>query len=177
MDKYNVTSGFGLVVLMVLAWGLSSDRRRINWRVLLWGIVFQLAFALFVFWVPTGRRLFLALNDLVVIVLSSASAGVAFVFGRLALPPGSTSATGETSLGFILAFQALPSIVFFSALMAVLYYLGIMQRLIRGFAFVFTTCMRLSGAESLSAASNIFVGVESALTIRPYLVINNFLDY
>jgi CNT family concentrative nucleoside transporter len=169
MNGYNLVSGCGLVLLMVLAWVLSANRRLINWRVILWGLLLQLLFALFVFLVPAGRRLFVAVNDLVVVVLESASAGSTFVFGRLAIPPGGTTAAGEPSLGFILAFQALPTIIFFSALMAMLYYAGVMQRLIRGFAFVFTTCMRLSGAESLSAASNIFVGIESALTIRPYL--------
>ena len=169
MDWYNLVSGIGLVLCMGLAWLFSTNRRLINWRLILWSLTFQLLFALFVFLVPAGSRMFLAVNDLVVVMLDSATAGAKFVFGRLALPPGSTNAAGETSLGFILAFQALPTIIFFSALMAMLYYLGIMQLVIRGFAFVFTTCMRLSGAESLSAASNIFVGIESTLTIRPYL--------
>jgi CNT family concentrative nucleoside transporter len=76
---------------------------------------------------------------------------------------------GETSLGFILAFQALPTIVFFSALMSILYFCGILPLIVRGFARVFARLMRVSGAESLCAASNIFVGVESALTVKPYL--------
>lgn len=169
MDRYNLVSGCGLVLLMGMAWGLSANRRLINWRVIGWGLTLQLGFALFIFLVPAGHRVFLAVNDAVVVILQAAAAGSTFVFGRLALPPGSTNAIGEPSLGFILAFQALPTIIFFSALMAMLYYLGVMQLLIRGFARVFTHCMRLSGAESLSAASNIFVGIESVLTIRPYL--------
>jgi CNT family concentrative nucleoside transporter len=87
----------------------------------------------------------------------------------LALPPGTTSDTGETSLGFFLAFQAFPTVVFFAALMGVLYFLRIMPLFIRGFAYVFTKLMRISGAESLCVSSNIFVGIESALTIRPHL--------
>jgi CNT family concentrative nucleoside transporter len=164
MDWYNLISGVGLVLCMVLAWLCSTNRRLINWRLLVWGLALQLLFALFIFLVPAGSRVFLAVNDLVVVILDSATAGAKFVFGRLALPPGN-----EASLGFILAFQALPTIIFFSALMAILYYLGVMQLIIRGFACIFTTCMRLSGAESLSASSNIFVGIESTLTIRPYL--------
>ena len=169
MDGYNLVSGCGLLLLMVIAWSVSTHRRLINWRLIFWGLALQLGVAFIVFLLPAGQRVFLVLNDLVVRILESASAGSLFVFGRLAVPPGGTTPAGEPSLGFILAFQALPTIVFFSALMAILYYVGVMQWFIRGFAFVFTTCMRLSGAESLSAASNIFVGVESALTIRPYL--------
>jgi len=105
------------------------------------------------------------LNDIVVSVLGAASAGAEFLFGRLALPPGTQNDAGGESLGFFLAFQALPTIIFFSALMSVLYYFNIMQRVIKGFSYVFTRSMRISGEESLSAASNIFVGVESALYI------------
>ncbi len=169
MTWYNLVSFAGIFVLMGLAWLCSTQRRRINWRVVLWGTGLQLLFALFIFRVPIGARLFLFLNDLVVKALDSASAGTRFLFGRLALPPGTADATGETSLGFFLAFQALPTIVFFAALVGALYYLGIMPLLVRAFATVFTRLMRISGAESLCTASNIFVGIESALTIRPYL--------
>ncbi|MBC7187084.1 MAG: nucleoside transporter [Calditrichaeota bacterium] len=169
MSPYNLVSFCGIFVLMGVAWLLSTQRRRINWRVVLWGTGLQLLFALFIFRVPVGAKLFLLINDVVVKVLDSASAGTRFLFGRLALPPGTTDAAGETSLGFFLAFQALPTIVFFAALVGALYYLGVMPWLIRGFASLFTRLMRISGAESLCAASNIFVGIESALTVRPYL--------
>jgi len=105
----------------------------------------------------------------VVVVLNSASAGTKFLFGRLALPPGTTNEAGETSLGYILAFQALPTIIFFAALVGALYYLKVMPLFIRGFAYIFTKLMRISGAESLCASSNIFVGVESALIVKPHL--------
>ncbi|GAI05965.1 unnamed protein product, partial [marine sediment metagenome] len=108
-------------------------------------------------------------NKIVLIVLDSATAGTKFLFGRLALPPGATNEAGETSLGFFLAFQALPTIMFFAALIGALYYLRIMPLLIRGFAFVFTRLMRISGAESLCTSSNIFVGIESALVVKPHL--------
>ncbi|MCP4722846.1 MAG: nucleoside transporter, partial [Desulfobacteraceae bacterium] len=98
------------------------------------------------------------------IVLGTASEGAKFVFGSLALPPGV-----QGSFGFILAFQAFPTIIFFSALVSVLYYYRVLPFIIRQFARLFTRVMRISGAESLCVASNIFVGVESAFTIRPYI--------
>lgn len=126
-------------------------------------------FAFFIFVFPVGSKIFLFLNDAVVKILNSSTAGAEFVFGRLALPPGGANEAGEKSLGFILAFQSFPTIIFFSALIAILYYFNIMQWVLKGFAYVFTKLMRLSGAESLCASSNIFVGIESALTIRPHL--------
>jgi CNT family concentrative nucleoside transporter len=169
MDIYNLVSFFGIFVLAGVAWLLSSNRKVINWRVVLWGIGLQLFFAIFIFWVPVGTKFFLFVNKIVLIVLDSATAGTKFLFGRLALPPGATNEAGETSLGFFLAFQALPTIMFFAALIGALYYLRIMPLLIRGFAYVFTRLMRISGAESLCTSSNIFVGIESALVVRPHL--------
>lgn len=169
MDSYNLVSFVGMFVLMGVAWVLSADRWRLNWRVIGWGIGLQLLVASFIFIVPAGTRVFLVVNDGVVKVLDSAGAGSRFVFGRLALGPGQVDENGVESLGFILAFQAFPTIIFFSALIAILYYVGIMPRLIKAFAWVFTRLMRISGAESLATASNIFVGVESNLTIRPHL--------
>jgi len=169
MNFYNLVSFSGIFVLLAFAWLLSAHKKVINWHVIGWGIGLQFLFALFIFVVPVGAKVFLVINDLVVKVLESATAGTKFLFGRLALPPGTTNEQGETSLGFFLAFQALPTIVFFASLMSVLYYLNIMPWLIRGFAYIFSKLMRISGAESLCTASNIFVGIESALTIRPHL--------
>lgn len=169
MSIYNLVSFAGIFVLLGFAWLLSADRRNMNRRVILWGIVLQLAIAVFIFLVPVGSKVFLWVNDAVIKVLNSASAGAKFVFGRLALGPGEVNDAGEESLGSILAFQAFPTIIFFSALISILYYFNIMQKIIRGFAYVFTKLMRVSGAESLVAASNIFVGIESNLTVRPYL--------
>src|SRR4030066_260560 len=169
MDIYNLVSFAGIFVLLGFAWLLSNDRKNMNFRVIVWGIVLQLLIASFIFVVPTGANVFRVVNDGVVKVLDSASAGAELVFGRLALPPGQTNEAGEESLGFFLAFQAFPTIIFFSALIAILYYSGIMPLVIRGFAFVFTRLMRISGVESLVAASNIFVGIESTLTVKPYL--------
>lgn len=169
MEMYNLVSFCGLVLLLVFAWLCSSNKKSMNWRVVFWGTGLQIGFAAFIFLVPAGSKLFLVINDLVIQVLSSARAGTEFVFGRLAVQPGTEGANGETSLGFILAFQGLATIIFFASLMGILYFLRIMPLLIQGFAWIFTRLMRISGAESLCAASNIFVGAESALTIRPYL--------
>ena len=169
MGVHNFISLLGIFVLMGLAWVFSTNRKIVNRHVIVGGLGFQLLFAVFLFLVPAGTRVFLFINDVVVAILDSAAAGSIFVFGRLALPPGTTSATGETSLGFFLAFQAFPMIIFFSALMSIFYYFGVMPLIVRGFAYVFAKLMKISGAESLSAASNIFVGIESALTIKPHL--------
>jgi concentrative nucleoside transporter, CNT family len=169
MDIYNLVSFVGIFVFMALAWVLSAQRRNVNWRVIGWGVALQLVVALFIFVVPAGAKVFLAVNDAVVKVIESAGAGARFVFGPLALGPGQTGDNGAESFGFILAFQGFPTIIFFSALIAILYHLRVMPLLIKAFAWVFTKLMRISGAESLVAASNIFVGVESMLTAKPYL--------
>ena len=169
MNIYNLVSFAGIFVLLAVAWTLSADRRNMNWRVIGWAVALQLLVALLIFVVPAGARVFLVVNDVVIKILESAGEGARFVFGPLALGPGQVSDSGEESLGFILAFQAFPTIIFFSALIAILYYARIMPLLIKAFAWVFTRLMRISGAESLVAASNIFVGVESMLTVKPYL--------
>ncbi len=169
MDIYNLVSFAGIFVLIGVAWVLSAERRNMNFRLIAWGVALQLAVASFIFMVPAGARVFLVVNDVVVSVIDSAGAGARFVFGRLALGPGQTGDDGAESLGFILAFQGFPTIIFFSALIAILYYLRVMPLLVKAFARVFTRLMRISGAESLVAASNIFVGVESMLTVKPHL--------
>ncbi len=166
---YNLVSFSGIFILMFIAWLFSAHKRVINWRVILWGTLLQLIFAFFIFVIPVGSHIFLFINDAVVKILDSASAGTKFLFGRLALPPGMKNEAGEESLGFILAFQALPTIIFFASLMALLYYAGIMPRLIKFFSRIFTKLMRISGAESLSVSSNIFVGVEANMTVLPHL--------
>ena len=166
---YNLVSFLGIFILMAFAWAVSANRKVVNWRVILWGVALQMLFALFIFVVPAGSKVFLFINTVVVKVLDSAMTGTRFLFGRLALAPGTQNEFGEGSLGFILAFQALPTIVFFASLMGLLYYIGFMPKLIGLFSRLFTRLMRISGAESLCAASNIFVGIESSTTIRPYL--------
>jgi CNT family concentrative nucleoside transporter len=169
MTAYNLVSFAGIFVLAGFAWLLSAHRRVVNWRVVGWGIGLQLLIGGFIFRVPAGTKFFLFINDAVVRILDSATAGTRFLFGRLALPPGATNEAGETSLGYFLAFQALPTIIFFAAVIAALYHLRVMPFLVRLFARVFTKLMRISGAESLCVSSEIFVGVESSLVVRPHL--------
>ena len=166
---YNIVSAAGMFVLMALAWAMSGFRRPIPWRVILWGLGIQFVIAFLLFAIPAGRAAFVRLNNIVFAVMSCAGEGSRFLFGRLAIPPGAHGAGGEESLGFFLVFQALPTIVFFAALMGALYYVGFMPWLVRQFARVFARLMRVSGAEALVAASNIFVGIESATAIRPYI--------
>jgi CNT family concentrative nucleoside transporter len=169
MDIYNLVSFCGIFVLLGFTWLLSNNKKNMNWRVIFWGTTLQIIFAAFIFLVPQGTKLFLFVNDAVIKILDTSTAGANFVFGRLALAPGQTNQQGETSLGFILAFQGFPTIIFFSALISILYYFNIMNYVIKGFAYIFTGLMRVSGAESLVTASNIFAGVESNLTVKPYI--------
>ncbi len=155
---------FGFFVFVFLAWLLSNNRRRVNWRTIAWGLGLQLLIGLLVFRLPGSRQLFLKLNDGVMALLEVSKAGTNFLLGPLAAGPGEPG-----SVGFILAFQALPIAIFFSALSAALYHLGILQFIVRAFAKLFHRTMQISGAESLTGAANIFVGVESALVVRPYL--------
>jgi CNT family concentrative nucleoside transporter len=169
MTAYNLVSFAGIFVLAGVAWLFSSDRKVVNARVLFWGIGLQLLVAFFIFVVPAGTTVFLWANDAVTAVLGTATAGTKFVFGRLALAPGATNEAGETSLGYFLAFQGLPTIIFFAALLGALYYLRVMPFFVRLFARLFSRSMKVSGAEALSVSANIFVGVESALVVRPHL--------
>jgi CNT family concentrative nucleoside transporter len=159
---YNLVSLCGIFILMLFAWVLSPNRRMINWRVIVWGSVIQLVFAFIIFRVPAGTTVFMVINSALTSLLDVSTQGARFVFGKLAHD------TPE-SLGFIPAFHVFPVIIFFSSLMAILYYLGLMPRLIRVFAKIFTKLMGVSGAEALCTSSNIFVGIESATTVRPYL--------
>lgn len=169
MSGYNLISLLGIFGLMSVAWIFSKNKRHINWRAVFWGAGLQLLFALFIFHLPFGSFLFNWVNEMVIKVLSFANAGMYFVFGPLAVSPGASGPAGEKSLGFILAFQALPAVIFFSSLMAILYHIGLMQKVVKAFAYIFTRLMKISGAEALCASSNIVVGIESAFTVRPYL--------
>jgi CNT family concentrative nucleoside transporter len=151
----------GLFVILGAAYALSLNRRAISWRVLAWGLGLQMSLALLVLRTPFSR-VFQVVGNGVNSVMRSAEEGSIFVFGDLAKPGG--------TLGVVFAFQILPLIVFVSSLFAVLYYLGIMQWLVRGIAIVMQRAMGASGAESLNTAANIFMGqAEAPLTIRPYL--------
>ncbi len=157
-----LTGLIGLAAIIGVGVLFSRDRRRIRWQVIGWGLGLQVAFAIFVLRVPAGRVLFRRLGELVTAVLHYSYAGSAFVFGELGKP--------DSSLGVIFAFQILPAIIFVSALFAIMYYLGIMQVIVRAFAVVMSRVMGASGAESLNVAASIFMGqTEAPLTIRPFL--------
>lgn len=164
MDIYNVVSFVGLFILIGVGWALSAHRRVFNLRCVLWGTVAQLAFGAAIFLVPAGSRMFLKLSDVFVKIMGAARAGAEFCFGPLAIPPGEPG-----SIGFILVTQAFPTIIFFAALMQVLYFVKIMPFFIRLFARFFTKVMGVSGAEALCTSANIFVGIESNTTVLPYL--------
>ena len=152
----------GLAAIVAIGVALSRQRRAISWRVVAWGLGLQLAFAIFVLRVPFGQRLFRALGDVVTRILSFSYAGSEFVFGEIGKQ--------HSSLGVVFAFQVLPAIIFVSALFAMMYYLGVMQVVVRAFAVVMNKLMRASGAESLNVAASIFMGqTEAPLTIRPFL--------
>ena len=152
----------GLAAILAIGVALSRDRRAISRRVVAWGLGLQVAFAVFVLRVPLGQRLFRTLGDVVTRILSFSYAGSEFVFGEIGRQ--------HSSLGVVFAFQVLPAIIFVSALFAIMYYLGIMQVVVRAFAVVMNKLMRASGAESLNVAASVFMGqTEAPLTIRPFL--------
>jgi CNT family concentrative nucleoside transporter len=158
-------------MLAILALARLSGLRRgpIKWPPVAWGLGLMLGMACLVFLVPAGRQGLLWLNDVVMALLAYSRSGVLFLFGPLGLGPGQTGPAGEQSIGFILALQYLPTIVFFMAASALLYQAGILQRIVSFFARVFARLLGTSGAESLGVASTIFVGIETAGMIRPYL--------
>lgn len=159
----NIVRGFiGILFVLVFCWIFSTNRKAIDWKLVATGILLQITFALLVLKVPFVGRIFQSVVNGFVAILNFTKAGTEFLFGSLYAP-------GE-SWGVIFAFQILPIIIFFSAVTSLLYYLGILQRIVYGFAWVMSKTMRLSGAESLAAAGNIFLGqTEAPLLVKPYL--------
>src|SRR5437660_11794691 len=157
-----LTGVLGIAFILGLGFALSRNRRAISRRVVAWGLGLQLAFAIFVLRVPFGQTLFAALGEVVKKILSFSYVGSEFVFGEIGKQ--------HSSLGIIFAFQVLPAIIFVSALFAILYYLGVMQLVVKAFAVAMNRVMGASGAESLNVAASIFMGqTEAPLTIRPFL--------
>ena len=166
----------GLLAMLLLAWALSVNRSRIPWRVVIWGLGLQLVFAVFILKTPVGAAIFAGLNDVVLALLAFTNDGASFLFGNLVNPtvpvadPGTGAVEYMAQTGANFAFSVLPTIIFFSSLMTVLYHLGIMQAAVKGMAWVMMRTMRTSGAETLSAAGNIFVGqTEAPLLIKPFI--------
>ncbi|MCH8012490.1 MAG: NupC/NupG family nucleoside CNT transporter [Candidatus Marinimicrobia bacterium] len=160
-----LTGFLGIFAILGIAYLMSNNRKEINLRIVYWGLGLQWFFAIFILATPIGKPLFLFFDRAIRKLLQFSDEGAKFVFNNLALGPQS-----ENSLGFFFAFQVLPTIIFFSALMAILYYFGIMQLLVKGIAKGMQKTMGTSGSETLSCSSNIFVGqTEAPLVVRPFL--------
>ena len=166
--SYRLIACIGFLTISFLA-PCTGKRNRPNWTTIGGSAALAWGLGILSFWFPGSRWFWSTLNDMVVAVLTASQKGTVFLLGPLALGPGQTLPDGTVSIGFILAAQALPAVVFFAALMAGLYYLGVMQAIVGLFARLFYRTMGLSGAESLSGAANIFVGIEAGLIVRPYL--------
>jgi concentrative nucleoside transporter, CNT family len=195
MSWLNFVSFFGIFALCLIAWIGSENRRSMPWKVLLWGIALQLVLGLLVFQFPLTRKVITLISANFNAIINATEAGSRFVFGDVLVPngdaapgpvmagrwiartitPGYVAVAGDRlapeniSLGYILAFRTLPLVVFFSSLMSLLYHWRVIQPIVGVFAKLFRWTMGLSGAEALSGAANIFVGIESTLVIRPFL--------
>ena len=195
MTWLNLLSFVGIFAFCGIAWLGSENRRIIPWKVIIWGIGLQLVLGLLVFSFPGTRTFIQVLSDGVNAILDATETGARFIFGSLLVPepnrvpgpilagrwiaravtPAYVPVAGDRlspdslNLGYVFAFRALPSVIFFSALMSLFYYLRLIQPIVNIFAKLFRRTMGLSGAEALSGATNIFVGIESALVVRPFL--------
>lgn len=192
----NILSALGLAGLCLVAWLGSEDRRIVSWNTILWGIGLQLVVGGIVFGI--GSNVVVWINDLLNVLLDASEAGARFLFGGDMSPfvpdpgrspgpgvagrwlvrtfgdpyvavPGDRLGPDNLNPGFILAFRSLPQVIFFSGLVSLLYRLRIIQPIVKVFAKVFRRTLRTSGAESLAGAANIFVGIESAIAIKPFL--------
>ena len=160
MDRF--TGVLGILAVLLAAYLGSTDRKRIRWRTVAWGLGLQLLFAFIVLRLSYGAQALQWAGEVVKSILASTYAGTKVLFGPLGIPTG--------SLGSIFVFQVLPTIIFISALFAVLYHIGLMQIVIRCMAWLMLKTMRISGAESMNVAASIFMGqTEAPLTIRPFL--------
>ncbi|CAN5898582.1 NupC/NupG family nucleoside CNT transporter [soil metagenome] len=174
----------GLAVFVLLAWLMSVNRRAVRWRIVAWGMGLQLVFAALILLTYPGEWVFAQLNEVFTALIGYTVEGARFIFGNLVynnvpIGPGGTGfapmepvgpTTGWANTGAFFAFNVLPTIIFFSSLMTLLYYIGVMQFIVRGFAWLMVRTMGTSGSESLSAAGNIFVGqTEAPLLVKPFI--------
>ncbi len=155
----------GMAVLILITWLFSTDRKAISWRVVITGLLIQVLLAVSILYVPFIRIIFEYTGKIFVKILDFTGEGTTFLFGSL---------TDASRFGTIFAIQILPTIIFFSALTSLLFYWGIIQVIVYGLAWMMTKALRLSGAESLSVAGNIFLGqTESPLMIKEYIPFMN----
>ena len=157
-----ILSILGIPALIAVAYLISTNRRAVSWKTVGGGVLIQITFAFIVLSTAPGKAFFSVLSKVITKILGFTMEGSRFLFGPLV--------ENTESFGFIFAFQVLPTIIYFSALMSVLYHLGIMQKLVQGMAWVMNKLMGVSGAESLSVAANVFIGqTEAPLVVRPYI--------
>lgn len=172
----DILFGFlGLAVLIAIAFIFSNNKKSVNWRQVSIGILMQLVFAVFVILTPWGAETFNFIGNIFVKIISFTNEGSKFVFGALS----NQGVFGESfpdqikpaaDYGFLFAFQVLPTIIFFASLMSVLYHLGLMQKIVQGMAWVMAKFLKISGAESISVAANVFIGqTEAPLVVKPYV--------
>lgn len=174
----------GLGAFVLIGFGLSLNRRAIRWRIVAWGVGLQATFAVIILWTVPGRAFFSGANDLFVALLGYTVEGARFIFGNLVYDNVPVGPVGEgfapmqpleatemwANTGGYFAFNVLPTIIFVSSLMTLLYHLGVMQLFVKGFAWIMQRTMGTSGAETLSAAGNIFVGqTEAPLLVKPFV--------
>lgn len=158
----NFVSVGGLLLMLLTAWALSANRRAIDFRLVIWGLGLQFAFAVFILKTSPGILIFDRISLAITTLLGYADAGSEFVFGPVA--------ADTDAFGITIAFRVLPIIIFTASLFSLLYYLGIMQRVVWVFAKLMSLTMRTSGAESLAAAANVFMGMtEAPLVIKPFV--------
>lgn len=151
----------GLSVLVFILFLISSNRKLISWKLISTALLLQFAFALSILKIPFVASIFETISKVFVVILNFTKQGSGFVFGNL---------LDVSSFGFIFAFQILPTIIFFSALTSLLFYLGILQRIVYGLSWLLSKFLNISGAENLSATANIFLGqTEAPLLIKPYI--------
>ena len=151
-------SAIGFFTMIAIAWAFSTDRRKFPWRIVGWGLGLQLSLGVLLLKTPAGRPFFDGMNALATALQTYTDIGSRFVFGALA------------DTGFSFVVNVLPIIIFMGSVFAVLYHLGIMQRAVNRLSWLLSKTMGTSGAESLAAVSNLFLGMtESALLVKPYL--------
>lgn len=165
----------GISVLIGIAFLFSNNKGGINWNQVSIGLVMQILFAMFVILTPWGTVVFDFIGKIFVKIIDFTNDGSAFIFGALSNSNVFVEAfpdemKGHASYGFIFAFQVLPTIIFFASLMSVAYHLGLMQKIVQGMAWVMAKFLKISGAESISIAANVFIGqTEAPLVVRPYV--------
>jgi CNT family concentrative nucleoside transporter len=165
MNINQLVSAFGVAAMIGIAWIFSKNRKAINWRTIGWATALQVIFAVLVLKTPPGRWFFTGANQAAVGLIGFQEEGAKFVFGSLAIPPGA-----QGSLGFFFAFQVLTSIVFLASLISILYYFGILQKIVLFFGKIMVYTCGTSGAETLNAVAVPFLGqTEAPILIKPYI--------